>query len=89
MTTATAAESARTAGRPLAGWICAAGGVVGVASGLVTAFVPQAVTRDMYRYPFSPGAYTAAQSSTPPTTSCCSPACSVPAGSGPRAAHRG
>ncbi len=26
MTTATAAESARTAGRPLAGWLCAAGG---------------------------------------------------------------
>ena len=60
MTTATAAESARTAGRPLAGWLCAAGGV-GVASGLVTAFVPPAVTMDMYRYPFSPGAYTAAQ----------------------------
>ena len=61
MTTAIAAESARPAGRPLAGWLCAAGGVVGVASGLVTAFVPPAVTMDMYRYPFSPGAYTAAQ----------------------------
>jgi hypothetical protein len=61
MTTATAAAPARTTGRPLAGWICAAGGVVGVASGLVTAFVPPAVSMDMYRYPFSPGAYTAAQ----------------------------
>jgi len=61
MTTATAAQSARTAGRPLAGWICVAGGVVGVASGLVTAFVPPAVDMDMYRYPFSPDAYTAAQ----------------------------
>jgi hypothetical protein len=60
MTTATAAESART-GRPLAGWLCAAGGAAGVASGLVTAFVPPAVTMNMYRYPFSPGGYTAAQ----------------------------
>ena len=61
MTTATAAESARTGGRPLAGWLCAAGGAAGVASGLVTAFVPPAVTMNMYRYPFSPGGYTAAQ----------------------------
>ena len=61
MTTATAAVTARAAGRPLAGWICAAGGVIGAASGLVTAFVPPAVTMDMYRYPFSPNAYTAAQ----------------------------
>jgi hypothetical protein len=61
MTTATAAAPARTTGRPLAGWICAAGGVIGVASGLVTAFVTPAVDMDMYRYPFSPGAYTAAQ----------------------------
>ena len=61
MTTATAAESARTGGRPLAGWLCAAGAAAGVASGLVTAFVPPAVTMNMYRYPFSPGGYTAAQ----------------------------
>lgn len=61
MTTATAAESARTAGRPLAGWVCAAGGVIGVASGLITAFVTPAVDMDMYRYPFSPSAYTASQ----------------------------
>lgn len=60
MTTATAAAPARSAGRPLAGSLCAAGGV-GVASGLATVFVPPAVTMDMYRYPFSPGAYTAAQ----------------------------
>ena len=31
MTTATAAESARTAGRPLAGWLCAAWTALGVA----------------------------------------------------------
>ncbi|HXZ74739.1 MAG TPA: hypothetical protein VEH31_28260 [Streptosporangiaceae bacterium] len=61
MTTATAAVRARAAGRPLAGWVCAAGGVVGAASGLITAFVTPAVSMDMYRYPFSPSGYTAAQ----------------------------
>jgi hypothetical protein len=48
-------------GRPLAGWICAAGGLIGVASGLVTALVTPAVDIDMYRYPYSPSAYTATQ----------------------------
>ena len=61
MTTATAAVRARATDRPLAGWICAAGGVIGVASGLVTAVVTPAAGMDMYRYPFRPHAYTVAQ----------------------------
>ena len=59
MITATAPVTAT--GRPLAGWICAAGGLIGVASGLVTAFVTPAVDMNMYRYPYSPGAYTGTQ----------------------------
>jgi hypothetical protein len=59
MITATAPVTAT--GRRLAGWICAAGGLIGVASGLVTAFVTPAVDMDLYRYPYSPGAYTATQ----------------------------
>lgn len=60
MTTAAAAVTA-TDRPPATGWICAAGGLIGVASGLVTAFSPPAVDVHMYRYPFSPAGYTAAQ----------------------------
>ena len=55
------AAPATAIGRPVAGWVCGLGGLVGVAGGLVTALVTPAVGRDMYRYPFSPGAYVAAQ----------------------------
>jgi hypothetical protein len=59
MTTTTASLTAGS--RPLAGWTCAIGGVIGVAGGLVTAFVTPDVDPSMYRYPYSPGAYSAIQ----------------------------
>jgi hypothetical protein len=59
MTTSTASLTAGS--RPLAGWICAIGGAIGVASGLVTAFVTPDVDASMYRYPYSPGAYATIQ----------------------------
>jgi hypothetical protein len=60
MTTAVVRRAGAT-DRQLAGWICAAGGIIGVASGLVTAFVTPAIGADMYRYPFSPDTYIATQ----------------------------
>jgi hypothetical protein len=55
------AASLPTTGRRLAGWTCATGGLIGAASGLVTAFVTPAVDSHLYRYPYSPHAYAAAQ----------------------------
>ncbi|HEY2795627.1 MAG TPA: hypothetical protein VGJ28_24915 [Micromonosporaceae bacterium] len=59
--TAAAIATGPATGGPLAGWVCGLGGLLGVAGGLVTAFVAPVVAPDLYRYPFGPGAYTAVQ----------------------------
>jgi hypothetical protein len=46
----------RTLGR-----LCLAGGLVGVAGGLVTTFVPAAVGTDRFSYPYTPGWYLVAE----------------------------
>ncbi|MGI5240297.1 hypothetical protein [Dactylosporangium sp. CA-139066] len=46
----------RTLGR-----VCMAGGVIGAAGGLVTAFVPAAVDTDRFSYPYTPGWFVVAQ----------------------------
>jgi hypothetical protein len=60
-TSTTAPATTTTSSRALAGWIGAVGGLIGVASGLFTAFVSPAVSNDLYRYPYSPGAFAAVQ----------------------------
>jgi hypothetical protein len=45
----------------VAGWICLAGAVIGIACGLYTGFVTPAVGDELYRYPFTSGEYVAAQ----------------------------
>jgi hypothetical protein len=46
-----------------AGLWCAAGAVVGVIGGLVTAFVPASVGTDRYSYPYTPTGYVIAEAS--------------------------
>ena len=46
----------RTLGR-----LCVAGGVIGAAGGLVTAFIPAAVDTDRFSYPYTPGWFLVAQ----------------------------
>jgi hypothetical protein len=46
----------RTLGR-----LCLAGGLIGAAGGLITAFVPAAVTADRFSYPYPPGWFLVAQ----------------------------
>ncbi|MFF5233408.1 hypothetical protein [Dactylosporangium sp. NPDC000521] len=46
----------RTLGR-----LCVAGGLIGAAGGLVTAFVPPAVAADRFSYPYPPGWFLGAQ----------------------------
>lgn len=41
--------------------LCVAGGLIGVAGGLVTAFVPPAVADTRYSYPYTPRAFVVAQ----------------------------
>lgn len=41
--------------------LCVAGGLIGVAGGLVTAFVPPEVADSRYSYPYTPRAFVVAQ----------------------------
>lgn len=57
-------KSASTAGASFvraAGLLCLIGGVTGVVSGLVLAFIPPAVSPDLYSYPFTPTGFLIAQ----------------------------
>jgi hypothetical protein len=44
-----------------AGLLCLVGAVIGVISGLVTAFIPPAVSSDWYSYPYTPTGFLVAQ----------------------------
>lgn len=44
-----------------AGWLCAIGGIMGVVSGLITAFIPPALEPDRYSYPYSSTGFLIAQ----------------------------
>ena len=44
-----------------AGLLCLVGAVIGVISGLVTAFIPPAVTSDWYSYPYTPTGFRVAE----------------------------
>ena len=57
-------KNASTAGASFvrrAGLLCLVGGVIGVVSGIVMAFIPPAVSPDLYSYPFSPAGFLVAQ----------------------------
>jgi hypothetical protein len=45
----------------MAGLLCLIGGVIGVVSGVVMAFIPPAVSPDLYSYPFTPTGFLVAQ----------------------------
>ncbi len=44
-----------------AGLLCLVGAVIGLISGLVTAFIPPAVSTDWYSYPYIPTSFLVAQ----------------------------
>ncbi len=43
------------------GQLCIAGGAIGAAGGLITAFIPAAVSADRFSYPYTPGWFLVAQ----------------------------
>ncbi len=45
----------------MAGLLCLIGAIIGVISGLVTAFIPPAVSSDWYSYPYTPTGFLVAQ----------------------------
>lgn len=62
MTATTVDTLSRNANRsPVAGWICFAGALVGLAQGMVLLLVPAVVGTDRYSYPFSSTGFTIAQ----------------------------
>ncbi len=57
-------KNSSAAGSPFvktAGLLCLIGGVIGVISALVTAFIPPAVSSDWYSYPYTPTGFLLAQ----------------------------
>ncbi len=54
-------STARSSFVKTAGLLCLAGAVIGVISGLVTAFIPPAVSFDRYSYPYTPTGFRVAQ----------------------------
>ncbi len=62
-TSGVAAARGRDTFVPTAGLLCVLGAVIGAAGGLVTAFLPPAVTEDQFSYPFTPVGFFVAESS--------------------------